>query len=401
MATAGDVPHTGSRRGGASVSREIPAESTAGTRLACVSVFSGAMGLDLGLEAAGFDIRMAADNMDAAARTAGVNRPDLPFFADDARALDAKKIYELSGLGAGEVDLLAGGPPCQSFSTAGRRRGMDDIDRGPLLFEFVRLIDEVRPRAFLLENVKGLLSASTRWRELPHNNNGKIIDDLHGSLFRELSARLKDLGYSIDFRELNSADYGVPQARRRVFVMGYRDGHRVSFPDATHAAGGGLLHQPWRTLGDALSGLEDDRSYCVQFSERKLQYLKMVPAGGNWRDLPEAIQKESMGKAFYAKGGRSGYWRRLSLDAPSPTILTEPQNASTSLCHPIEDRPLSVRECARIQTFPDDWEFAGSGRDQYKLVGNAVPVALAEAVAKHLHASLLAQAQAAAQQIAS
>jgi DNA (cytosine-5)-methyltransferase 1 len=114
----------------------------------------------------------------------------------------------------------------------------------------------------------------------------------------------------------------------------------------------------------------------------------MVPSGGNWRDLPEEIQRESMGRAFFAKGGRSGYWRRLSFDEPSPTILTEPQNASTSLCHPTADRPLTVRECARIQTFPDSWEFVGSTGKQYQLVGNAVPVRLATHVTSHVASEL-------------
>ncbi|MFG2219013.1 DNA cytosine methyltransferase [Streptomyces sp. NPDC048685] len=354
----------------------------------CVSVFSGGMGLDLGLEQAGFDIRFAADSMPAAVATAQANRPLLPYYDGDIRALSAEHIWQSTGLSEGEVDLLAGGPPCQSFSTAGKRLGLDDSEKGPLVFEFVRLVKELQPKAFLMENVKGLLSASVRWRQLPYNNNGKIIDELHGSLLRELCSQLEKLGYSLKYREFNSADYGVPQARQRVFLLGYRDGAPVSFPEPTHAKEPSLFLEPWRTIGDALDGLVDDDSYCAKFSERKLKYLRMVPEGGNWRHLPEEIQKESMGRAFYAKGGRSGYWRRLSFKSPSPTILTEPQNASTALCHPVEDRPLTVRECARIQTFPDDWKFHGLGRDQYKLVGNAVPVLLAQAIGEHVKEAL-------------
>lgn len=352
------------------------------------------MGLDLGIEAAGFDVRFAADNMPAAVQTAKKNRPLLPVFGGDVSGLTAETICELSGLEIGDIDLLAGGPPCQSFSTAGRRLGLDDALKGPLVFEFVRLIKELRPRAFLMENVKGLLSASTTWRELPYNNNGKIVDEHHGSLFRELWARLNDIGYSVGFREMNTADYGVPQTRQRVFLVGYLGDAPVTFPEPTHAKGGGLAWEPWRTIRDAFAGLVDDDSHCATFSERKLKYLKMVPEGGNWRSLPEEIQKESMGRAFYAKGGRSGYWRRLSYDSPSPTILTEPNNASTSLCHPTEDRPLTVRECARIQTFPDDWTFVGRGSDQYKLVGNAVPVRLAEILARHIREKLSTMAPA-------
>lgn len=357
-------------------------------KLNCVSLFSGAMGLDLGLERAGFNLRFAADNMPAAVETAGRNRPDIPFFGGDVRGLSASDVYRFSGLEPGEIDLVSGGPPCQSFSTAGKRLGLDDIERGPLLFEFVRLIDELRPRAFILENVRGLLSASSVWRELPYNNNGKIVDVHHGSAFRELRDRLLRLGYSFDYRLINTADYGVPQTRQRVVVVGYLGGASVTFPEPTHGQGAGLFGEPWVTLEEALSGLGDDDSFCARFSERKLRYLKQIPSGGNWRDLPEDQQRESMGRAFLAKGGRSGYWRRLSFGAPSPTILTEPHNASTSLCHPIEDRPLTVRECARIQTFPDEWVFAGRGADQYRLVGNAVPPLLGTVIGRHVREQL-------------
>jgi DNA (cytosine-5)-methyltransferase 1 len=346
-----------------------------------VSVFSGSMGLDLGLEAAGFQVRFAADIDGAAVETARANRPNLPYYERDVRLLSGKEIGKLAGLKEADIDLLAGGPPCQSFSTAGRRLALDDEDKGPLVFEFVRLLAELKPRAFLMENVRGILSASQRWRELPYNNNGKCVDEHHGSLLREIVRRVRALGYSLDYRILNAADYGVPQIRERVFFIGLRDGQVAAFPEATHAKDGGLFHQPWRTLGDALVGLRDDTSPRTSFSARKLRYLRLVPPGGNWRDLPVKLQQESMGRAFHALGGRCGYWRRLSFDAPSPTVLTEPQNASTSLCHPVEDRPLTVRECARLQTFPDDWTFVGRTLEQYRLVGNAVPIQLATCVA--------------------
>jgi DNA (cytosine-5)-methyltransferase 1 len=354
----------------------------------CVSVFSGGMGLDQGLEKSGFAIRVAADNMPAAIETARVNRPDLPFYEGDICDFGRSEALRLAELSRDQIDLLAGGPPCQSFSTAGKRLGLDDATRGPLVFEFARLIEELQPRAFLMENVKGLMSASVKWRQLPYNNNGKVIDHWHGSLFRELVARITSLGYSLGFHEFNAADYGVPQVRLRIFLIGYRDGSPVTFPDPTHSRVASLCTEPWRTMGDVLHDLKDDNSHCAKFSERKLKYLKMVPPGGNWRDLPDDIQRESMGKAFYAKGGRSGWWRRLSFDEPSPTILTEPQNASTALCHPILDRPLTVRECARIQTFPDAWVFRGRRGDQYKLVGNAVPVGLAECLGLHIRHTL-------------
>jgi DNA (cytosine-5)-methyltransferase 1 len=363
-----------------------------------VSLFSGAMGLDIGLEQAGAELALAVDVLEEAVETARLNRPDLPVAQGDLRSMTGSEIRHLASLESGDpIDILAGGPPCQSFSTAGKRRALDDPDRGPLLFEFVRLLGELRPRCFVLENVPGLLSASSQWRQLPYNNNGKRIDEHHGSLFRELSSRIGDAGYSVAHALLRAADFGVPQTRTRVFVVGFLDGRKFEFPSPSHCKDDSPLLPPWRTLRDALEGLTDDDSPCATFSERKRHFLSMVPPGGNWRDLPPPVQEESMGKAFLAKGGRSGFWRRLAFDRPSPTILTEPQNASTSLCHPDEIRPLSVRECARIQTFPDKWKFLGSRSAQYKLVGNAVPPRLAEAIGEALllqlaHPELLAAA---------
>ncbi len=293
--------------------------------------------------------------------------------------------------GLSQLDLLSGGPPCQSFSTAGKRKSIEGNSNGPLVFEFLRLVEEMQPRAFVMENVKGILSAPLKWRSLPHNNNGKRIDDQYGALLNALLEKIEDMGYSSQVFVLNAADYGVPQSRVRVFIVGFEDGTRIQAPDPGFSKAGDLMCKPWLTIRDAWAGMSLDDSFCAKFSERKLRYLRMVPSGGNWRNLPEEIQKESMGRAFYAKGGRTGYWRRLSLDQTSPTILTEPQNASTSLCHPTEDRPISVREAARIQTFPDDWQFVGRGAQQYRLVGNAVPPLLAQKVGERIKQHLLGQ----------
>ncbi|PYE42143.1 DNA (cytosine-5)-methyltransferase 1 [Rhizobium sp. PP-F2F-G20b] len=347
-----------------------------------ISLFSGAMGLDLGFEAAGYEVVFAADNMRAACETIRKNRPQLPVFDGDVRTLSSSIIRDQAQVGTAEIDVLIGGPPCQAFSTAGKRLGPDKDDRAPLVFEFARLVDEIRPRFFVMENVKGLLSASNRHRVLPYNNNGAIIDDLHGSLLRDLSSRFYEIGYSITINELNAADFGVAQSRRRVFVCGTRVGHLVPRPTETHGEHGGLLNKPWRTLRDAIWQLRDKDFPGVQFSARKKEVLSLIPPGSNWRSLPIELQQESMGAAFYAKGGRSGYWRRLSWDKPSPTLLTEPNNASTSLCHPDKVRPLNIEEYKAIQGFPPDFELLGSIREQYTLLGNAVPVGLARAVAQ-------------------
>jgi DNA (cytosine-5)-methyltransferase 1 len=361
---------------------------TAG-ELTCVSLFSGALGLDLGLEAAGFKVKLTADSDLNAVATIAKNRPGLPHYSDDIRNLDGDFVRR--AIGGKVIDLLAGGPPCQSFSTAGRRRGIEDHN-GPLVFEFVRLVAELRPRAFLMENVKGIVSAPLEWRELPYNNNGKRIDDQYGALLNALLQAFHQIGYSAKVMVLNAANYGVPQARQRAFIVGYADGVTPTIPEATHASAPDLLHEKWLTIGEAWSGLRTEVGPCAKFSERKLHYLRMIPPGSNWRSLPEDDQKASMGKAYFAKGGRTGYWRRLSLNETSPTVLTEPQNASTSLCHPIEHRPISVREAARLQTFPDDWLFEGTVASQYRLVGNAVPPLLGKAVGDTIAARLLGSA---------
>nr|WP_277395025.1 DNA cytosine methyltransferase [Magnetospirillum aberrantis] len=355
--------------------------------LTCLSVFSGAMGLDLGLEAAGFEVRMAGDLDPAAVETIKVNRPHLPLFTGDVRELTGKDALGLAGLD--RIDLLAGGPPCQAFSTAGRRLSVDCEKNGSLIFEFIRLLSEIQPRAFILENVKGLLSAPLKWRELPYNNNGKRIDDQYGALMRAVLAEITDIGYSSKAMLLNAADFGVPQSRERVFIVGFRDGSEPVGPEQTHSRFPNLLYKPWRTVGDAWKNLPTEVEACAKFSERKMHYLRMIPEGSNWRSLPVDLQMESMGRAFYAKGGRTGYWRRLSRFETAPTVLTEPQNASTSLCHPTEDRPISVREAARLQTFPDDWKFVGKTSAQYRQIGNAVPVMLAQAIATSVARKLL------------
>jgi DNA (cytosine-5)-methyltransferase 1 len=184
-------------------------------------------------------------------------------------------------------------------------------------------------------------------------------------------------------------NYGAPQIRERVLFFGNRCGLQVDFPAPTHGPSSNrestrlqpsLLVEPqllpWRTLGDAIAKLHDPNPVVLDFSPRKKSYLEMVPPGSNWRSLSVELQQESMGKAWHAKGGRSGWWRRLTFDLPCPTLVTMPNHASTSLCHPTETRALSIREYSRIQEFPDSWHFSGTVSEQYTQVGNAVPVRL-------------------------
>jgi DNA (cytosine-5)-methyltransferase 1 len=251
-----------------------------------------------------------------------------------------------------------------------------------------------------MENVRGLLSAALRHRpiaERPDKGGPPLAkDETPGSvvtLWADDLARIHDGIYRVDCFEVNAVNYGAPQLRERVIFIGNRFDQVVDFPAPTHGLIGAdgsapTGQEPYRTLGEALKGFSESNPVLMDFSPRKKGYLAQVPPGGNWRTLPEEVAKESMGRAFYAKGGRSGWWRRLSWDLPCPTVVTMPNHASTSMCHPEDVRVLSVGECSRIQEFPDGWRFCGSPLEQYTQVGNAVPPRLG-LVAGSLLADLL------------
>jgi DNA (cytosine-5)-methyltransferase 1 len=356
--------------------------------LEVVSLFSGAMGLDIGLEQTGqFETVAAIESHPAFCQTIRKNRDagrtkrkDLRVYEGDIRGLDPCEIMRDLNLRPGELDLLIGGPPCQSFSTSGRRGTVQD-PRGTLLWEFLRFVAAFRPKFFLMENVRGLLSAAVHHRpiaERPENGGPPLSrEEQPGSVVRLFAEDLRSIAgtpYRLDVFEVNAVNYGAPQLRERALFIGNRFGRAVDFPAPTHGFSEGL--KPYATLGDAIKRISDDNSVIMDFSPRKKRYLSMVPPGGNWRSLPVKLQKESMGRAWIAKGGRSGWWRRLSYDLPSPTILTLPNHASTALCHPDEARALTLRECALVQEFPNEWQFCGTTQEQYAQVGNAVPVRL-------------------------
>jgi DNA (cytosine-5)-methyltransferase 1 len=345
-----------------------------------VSLFSGAGGLDLGLELAGFEIRVWVDADPTCGETIKGNahhfrRPDLLVLVRDVRTVTAQDLFYTSGLRPGEVTLVAGGPPCQPFSTAGRREGPQD-HRGGLVYEFLRVIGEIQPRYFLFENVVGFFSAAFRHRPLFQRGRAfapMAPDERRGSLLDWFLDRLCELGYDVTWGVLNAADYGVPQLRERAFIVGSSKGGPVAFPGPTHARRPWDGLRPWVTLGEALARLAEESPVVVRYSRRKETVFRLIPPGGNWRDLPEALAQAAMGRAALATGGKAGWWRRLSMDAPCPTVLARVDHASTSLCHPTETRPLTVRECARVQGFPDDWVFCGPPSKQYAQVGSALP----------------------------
>ncbi len=350
-----------------------------------ISLFSGGMGLDIGLERAGFNC-VACNEIDPlAVETIKLNKPALPTIPDSVEAVTLKSLSKAAGFNVEGIDLIAGGPPCQAFSVFGQRRGLND-GRGKLIFEFFRLVSEVKPKAFLMENVRGLHS-------MPLTPKGEFLEDGKlspehknaGSLLRELIRLFEETGYRIDCYLVNSVNYGAPQIRERLLCIGSRFDIDPLFPQPEYSNRPSDRLPRFRTLGDVIgNGFKDSDPSMMNFSPRKLKYLAMVPPGGNWRSLPEEIQKESMGKSWYLKGGRSAYWRRLSFDFPSPTVVTMPNHAGTSMCHPAELRALTVGEMAAVQEFPHDWKFAGSATDKCRQIGNAVPPRLGEVAGRAL-----------------
>ncbi|WP_439569201.1 DNA cytosine methyltransferase [Sphingopyxis sp.] len=369
------------------------------TKYKVVSLFSGAMGLDLGLERSGhYEIlacvekeRSFCDTIERNVALGNVaGRPKV--ICADIANLSVDAFLKATGIQRGEVDLLVGGPPCQSFSTAGKRQSVQD-PRGTLLWHFLRFVEELQPRFFLMENVRGLGSAALKHRPLasrPEKGGAPLLpEEEAGSVIRLFAEDLQKMSggpYHMDCFEVNAVNYGAPQLRERVLYVGNRFNYEVDFPLPTHGnpsaatpdadllAGTALL--PWRTLGEAIRPLREADPVIMDFSPRKKAFLSLIPPGSNWRSLPVDIQQESMGKAWKAKGGRSGWWRKLSYDLPCPTLVTMPNHASTALCHPEKNRALTLREYARVQEFPDEWQFCGTPSQQYAQVGNAVPVRL-------------------------
>ncbi|MFF3179949.1 DNA cytosine methyltransferase [Rhodococcus pyridinivorans] len=360
-------------------------------RLTTISLFSGAGGLDVGLDQTGqFELLACVEYEQQFCDTLVHNRdqglfgsPQTQILCQDLSNYDPFDLMDRLDLKPGELDVLVGGPPCQSFSTAGKRGTVED-PRGLLLWDFLRFVEAFKPKYFLMENVRGLLSAALRHRPIAErpNRGGPALteEELPGSV---LSTWVSDMSkidsgaYRVDLFEVNAVNYGAPQLRERVLFIGNRRSQVIDFPEPTHGPSDESPDlSPFSTLGDALDGFEESEPILMDFSPRKKGFLRQVPPGGNWRMLPDDVARESMGKAYFAKGGRSGWWRRLSWDLPCPTITTLPNHSSTSMCHPNEVRVLSVGECARVQEFPIGWTFLGTPQQQMKQVGNAVPARL-------------------------
>lgn len=338
---------------------DLEKDSTPLRQYNSVELFAGAGGLALGMSLAGFHHVLLNEFDTSACNTLKTNKPNWNVIEGDVRHIDFTPLR-------GKVDFLSGGFPCQAFSYAGKQAGFNDT-RGTLFFELARAVKEIRPLVFMGENVKGLIS----------HDEGRTFDTIRNTI--------KELGYTlVDPRVLKAIMYQVPQKRERLILIAIRNdvADKVQF------------HWPtpfYRvlTLRDALHKsdiFDTDVSETIGFSypEKKKQVMALVPQGGNWRDLPEDIAKSYMGGSWLLGGGKTGMARRLSLDEPSLTLTCSPCQKQTERCHPTETRPLSVREYARIQTFPDYWQFQGTVAAQYKQIGNAVPVNLAWAIGRSL-----------------
>lgn len=357
-----------------------------------VSFFSGALGLDIGLGHGGLDCLAVNDADPKVCATIEANlkrRPNAErprIYLADIRTLDASTICRDVGIERGELFAVVGGPPCQAFSTAGRRLGLND-ERGNVFLHFLELIRDLQPKYAIFENVRGLLSAPLSHR--PHNDRGPghrplSWEERPKGALRQILSILDTAGYQTTFTLYNTANFGVPQVRERLIFFASREGESVPFMNRTHSETGENGLKKWATLKEAIGHLQRQGSECAKFPEKRLKYYRMLSEGENWRDLPVHVQRQAMGPSFYAGGGKTGFYRRLAWDKPSPTLVTSPTMPATDLCHPTDLRPLSVQEYCAIQTFPPEFVFIGSTQDKYRQIGNAVPCLFGEAIAHHI-----------------
>lgn len=346
-----------------------------------ISLFSGAMGLDLGIEKAGFKIRVCVEKDKWAAQTIRANT-SIPVIERDINDVPTDEILAAAGIGRQDVTLVIGGPPCQAFSTAGKQKGFADF-RGNVMLQYLRVVRDIMPEFFIMENVRGLQSAKLNSVPAEYAEY-EPIKDVKGSAFHFMVAEFRKLGYSISHALLNAANYGVPEKRERIVVIGHR-GERVPIPSPTHSENGEFGTKKWNTLRSCIGDMEHrtDLHY-TELRKRSLPYMKILKEGQNWRNLPEDMAMQAMGKAYFLSGDKTGFLRRLKFDEPSPTLVTSPTMPATLLCHPTQLRPLSIEEYARIQQFPDSWTFNGRLETIYKQIGNAVPVGLGQAVGQQI-----------------
>lgn len=351
--------------------------------LVALSFFSGAMGLDLGIEKSGIEVVLTCEMDKACRATIAANKKDIAILGN-IWDYSASEIRSAAGLSESDkIDVVVGGPPCQSFSTAGARKGLED-ERGNALIRYIDLIEQLKPEYAVIENVRGLLSAPLSHKPHSKRNKGEPLtqEERPGGALLLILDRLRSMGYGVSFNLYNSANFGSPQVRERVVLLCHKGGEVLPFLSPTNSDDPRHGLPSWKTFKDAVQDLDTSKMNFLDFPEKRLRFYRMLGPGQNWKDLPLELQKEALGKSFYAGGGKTGFLRRLSWDKPAPTLVTHPAMPATDLAHPEENRPLSIEEYKRIQEFPDDWVLCGSLLEQYKQVGNAVPVSLGAAIGK-------------------
>jgi DNA (cytosine-5)-methyltransferase 1 len=349
-----------------------------------LSFFSGAMGLDIGMAQAGIEALLACESDKTCRMTIEKNKPDIALIGD-INNYSSEQILRMAGIPTGRrIDVIFGGPPCQAFSTAGNRKGFEDT-RGNVFLKYIQIVTELEPRYVVIENVRGLLSAPFPYVDemcIDECMNSDI-EPIKGGALLHIVHLLRAAGYTVSFNLYNAANYGAPQIRERVVIIGSLNGSRVPYLRPTHSENGGYGLPKWRTLSDALKALPTNTvHHHVAFPEERLVYYRMLKEGQYWRHLPPELQKKAMGKSYALGGGKTGFYRRLSFDRPSPTLVTNPTMPATDLAHPTEDRPLSVEEYRCIQEFPQSWTICGSLLERYRQIGNAVPIKLGAAIGK-------------------
>ena len=311
-----------------------------------IEVCAGAGGLSSGLIKAGFVPLLLNDNNKDCCETLKKTHLGVNVVCSSMEDLDLTTYI-------GNVDLFTGGVPCQSFSQAGLRKGLED-PRGKLMETFADMLHKLKPKIFMIENVKGLIT----------HNSGETLK----SIIKLLN---KNEWYNIQYKLLNAYDYNVPQKRERVFIIGILKEQNIhfTFPDK---------NEKKINLKDVLYNVPYSEG--TKYNKIKEELFKLIPQGGCWVNLPEDKQKEYLGNSYLSGGGKRGILYRLSMEKPSLTLLCSPSQKQTERCHPLEERPLTIREYARIQTFDDNYSFCGSLISQYKQIGNAVPVELARQI---------------------
>ena len=348
-------------------------------QIVALSFFSGAMGLDIGMKNGGIKALLACEFNKYCRMTIEKNEPEMALIGD-INKYEPEDILRMAKIPIEhKIDVIFGGPPCQAFSTAGARRVFDD-DRGNVFLRYINIVKQLRPKYVVIENVRGLLSAPYPY--------GGIKKPIKGGALCVILDKLHEAGYTVSFELYNAANFGAPQIRERVVIIGKLNGEKVPYLSPTNSRDGTFGLPEWHTLREALTGISTNKHHYIEFPEKRLKFYRMLKEGQYWKNLPPEAQIEAMGDKLKLGGGKTGFYRRLSFNRPSPTLVTNPTMPATDLCHPVEDRPLSVEEYSRIQGFPDDWMICGPILEQYKQIGNAVPIKLGEAIAKTLLADM-------------